>query len=50
MVELGVFMPVGDNGWLMSDTAPQYMPTWELNRDITLLAEQIGFGHALPAP
>ncbi|MBM2811322.1 MAG: hypothetical protein HW416_2081 [Chloroflexi bacterium] len=45
MVELGVFMPVGNNGWIMSETAPQYMPTWELNRDITLLAEEIGFDY-----
>ena len=23
---LGVFMPVGNNGWILSRTAPQYMP------------------------
>jgi len=42
---LGVFMPVGNNGWLMSKTAPQYKPTFELNRDVTLLAEEIGFDY-----
>jgi pyrimidine oxygenase len=45
MVELGVFLPIGNNGWIMSETAPRAMPTWELNRDATLLAEEIGFDY-----
>ena len=45
MVELGVFLPVGNNGWIMSESAPQYMPTWELNRDVSLLAEEIGLDY-----
>src|SRR5579871_6122785 len=45
MVELGVFLPIGNNGWIMSNTAPQYMPTWELNRDVTLLAEEAGLDY-----
>jgi len=44
-VELGVFLPVGNNGWIMSSTSPQFMPTWELNRDVTVLAEEIGFDY-----
>lgn len=42
-LELGVFMPVGNNGWIISKNSPQYLPTYDLNRRITLLAEEIGF-------
>jgi pyrimidine oxygenase len=42
---LGVFMPVGNNGWILSKTAPQYMPTFALNRDTAQLAEKIGFDY-----
>jgi pyrimidine oxygenase len=42
---LGVFMPVGNNGWILSKTAPQYMPTFALNRDIAQLAEKVGFDY-----
>jgi pyrimidine oxygenase len=44
-LELGVFLPVGNNGWIMSKTAPQYMPTFELNKQIAILAEEIGFDY-----
>ena len=33
------------NGWIMSKTAPQYLPTFELNKQITMLAEEIGFDY-----
>jgi len=46
-VELGVFIPIGNNGWLISETAPQYMPTFELNKTIVLKAEQYGLDFAL---
>jgi pyrimidine oxygenase len=42
-LELGVFIPIGNNGWIISTTAPQYLPTFELNRDICQLAEKVGF-------
>ena len=42
-LELGVFIPIGNNGWIISSTAPQYMPTFALNRDICQLAEKFGF-------
>jgi pyrimidine oxygenase len=44
-LELGVFMPVGNNGWIMSANSPQYLPTYDLNSQITLLAEEIGFDY-----
>ena len=45
--QLGVFLPNGSNGSLVSTTSPQFMPTWELNRQVTLMAEQNGFEIAL---
>ena len=44
-IRLGVFMPVGNNGWVLSKTSPQYMPTYQLNKDVALLAEKIGFDY-----
>jgi len=46
-VEIGVFIPIGNNGWLISETAPQYMPTFALNKTIVLKAEQYGLDFAL---
>ena len=46
-MEIGVFLPIGNNGWLISTTSPQYMPTFELNREVTLKAEKYGFEFAL---
>jgi pyrimidine oxygenase len=42
---MGVFMPIANNGWIISKNAPQYMPTWELNRSIAQYAESIGFDY-----
>ena len=33
-MKIGIFIPVGNNGWLISSNAPQYMPTFELNKAI----------------
>ena len=46
-MDVGVFLPIGNNGWLISTTSPQYMPTFALNRDVTLAAEKYGFEFAL---
>lgn len=46
-MEIGVFIPIGNNGWLLSENAPQYKPTFELNKAITLKAEEYGFDFAL---
>ena len=46
-MQLGVFIPIGNNGWLISTTSPQYMPSFELNRTIVEKAEQFGFDFAL---
>jgi pyrimidine oxygenase len=46
-MEVGVFIPIGNNGWLLSENAPQYKPSFELNKEITLKAERYGFDFAL---
>ena len=33
-MEIGVFIPIGNNGWLISSTSPQYTPSFDLNREI----------------
>jgi pyrimidine oxygenase len=46
-MRLGVFLPTGNNGWILSETAPQYMPTYELNRSVVRRAEDLGFAYGL---
>jgi pyrimidine oxygenase len=46
-MEIGVFIPIGRNGWIVSTTSPQYNPSFELNRQTTLNAERYGFDFAL---
>jgi pyrimidine oxygenase len=46
-MDIGVFIPIGNNGWLISTTSPQYMPTFALNRDIVQKAERYGLDFAL---
>jgi pyrimidine oxygenase len=46
-MEIGVFIPIGNNGWLISSTAPQYMPTFDLNKEIVQTAERYNFDFAL---
>jgi len=46
-MDIGVFIPIGNNGWLVSTTSPQYMPTFDLNREITQRAERYGLDFAL---
>src|SRR3954466_1551979 len=47
LMDLGVFIPIANNGWLISKASPQYHPSFALNRDVTLLAEQYGFEFVL---
>ena len=46
-MQVGVFLPIGNNGWLISTTSPQYLPSFDLNREVTLTAERHGFDFAL---
>jgi pyrimidine oxygenase len=47
MIELGVFLPVINNGWVISTAAPQYQPSYAMNKAMTLLAEDFGFRFVL---
>ncbi|WP_328295801.1 LLM class flavin-dependent oxidoreductase [Kineococcus sp. NBC_00420] len=40
--EFGIFLPIGNGGWIMSDTAPHPQATYEHNREAALAAERIG--------
>ncbi|MEJ0015203.1 MAG: pyrimidine utilization protein A [Acetobacteraceae bacterium] len=46
-MEVGVFIPIGNNGWLISTTSPQYRPSFALNRAIVQRAERYGLDFAL---
>src|SRR5690349_12913266 len=41
-MEVGIFVPIGNNGWLISENSPQYMPTFDLNKEIAQKAESYG--------
>jgi len=46
-MEIGVFIPIGNNGWLISENSPQYMPSFELNKTVTQAADRYGLDFAL---
>ena len=47
LMDLGIFIPIGNNGWMMSENAPQYMPSFELNRTVAERAEAAGYDFLL---
>ena len=47
MVNLGIFIPIGNNGWLISTTSPQYKPTFEFEKEVVQKAEGYGFDFGL---
>jgi pyrimidine oxygenase len=46
-MEVGVFVPIGNNGWLLSENSPQYMPSFDLNKKVTQAADRFGLDFAL---
>lgn len=46
-MEIGIFIPIGNNGWLISDNSPTYLPTFALNKSLVLAAEHYGLDFAL---
>ena len=46
-MDLGIFIPIGNNGWMISTTSPQYLPSFDLNRTIAEKAEAYGFNFLL---
>ncbi len=46
-MDIGVFIPIGNNGWLISANSPQYKPSFELNKQVVQKAEYYGLNFAL---
>jgi pyrimidine oxygenase len=46
-MDVGVFIPIGNNGWLLSTTSPQYKLSFALNRAIVEKAEHYQLDFAL---
>ena len=46
-MDIGVFIPIGNNGWLISKSSPQYLPSFELNKAVVRKAEEHGLDFAL---
>jgi len=46
-MQVGVFVPINNNGWLISETSPQYKPSFDLNKKIALAAERHGLDFLL---
>jgi pyrimidine oxygenase len=42
-VEVGVFLPVGNDGWIWSRNVPDTPGTYDHNKEVALLAEELGF-------
>lgn len=46
-MDVGVFIPIGNNGWLISSNAPQYKPSFDLNKQVSQRAEHYGLDFLL---
>ncbi|MDO9488188.1 MAG: pyrimidine utilization protein A [Sphingomonadaceae bacterium] len=46
-MQVGVFVPINNNGWLISETSPQYMPSFDLNKAIAQRSEHYGLDFLL---
>ena len=46
-MKVGVFLPIGSRGWLISTTSPMTMPSFDLNRTVAQRAEFYGLDFAL---
>ena len=40
--DVGVFLPMANGGWILSATAPRIDGSYRLNREIAVLAEELG--------
>jgi pyrimidine oxygenase len=46
-MDIGVFIPIANNGWLISTNSPQYSPSYEMNRQVVQRAEHYGLEFVL---
>jgi pyrimidine oxygenase len=47
MMDYGVFLPVGSGGWIPSTTTPELDGSYAYNKQVTRLAEELGFDFTL---
>jgi pyrimidine oxygenase len=43
VIDVGLFVPTTNNGWIASKSSPQFIPDWHLTRQSALKAEHYGF-------
>jgi pyrimidine oxygenase len=46
LLDLGIFLPITNNGWVISHASPQFSPSFTMNKDVTRRAEDLGFRFA----
>jgi pyrimidine oxygenase len=46
-LDLGVFLPMANGGWIISETAPKIDGSFDLNREVAILSEQMGYDFIL---
>lgn len=46
-MKYGIFAPTLNNGWVISRTSPQFIPTWDLLKETGAKAEEYGFDFML---
>ena len=46
-MKIGLFMPTVNNGFIMSEAAPQYKPDFDYNKEVVLKAERYGMEFSL---
>ena len=46
-MKIGLFMPTVNNGFIMSEAAPQYRPDFDYNKEVVQKAERYGMDFAL---
>lgn len=46
-LELGVFLPMANGGWIISDTTPKIDGSFDLNREVAILSERLGYDFIL---
>jgi hypothetical protein len=47
-MEIGIFIPIGNNGWLISTTSPQYTPSFDLNKEIVSPVARASISRSIP--
>lgn len=45
--ELGVFLPMANGGWIISETSPRIDGSFDLNKQVAILSEELGYDFIL---